>query len=165
MSAYYGISVLRARGGVSDRASARLPGLFKFAETGTVVCASIGSQRRVEVDGGVSAHRRSTPGAHEGVGYGHGQRGRRRLLERRRCLAALQHRPPPRPISLRLYPSSGKVKPYSTYQRTTHINPGKAVSYSRPGQACHDRVSLGSRRSQVTRAPSGRAQLEVLWRG
>ena len=68
MSAYYGISVLRARGGVSDRASARLPGLLKFAETGTVVCASIGSQRRVEVDGGVSAHRRSTPGAHKGVG-------------------------------------------------------------------------------------------------
>ena len=137
-----------------------LPGLLNFAETRSL---RLGSQRRV--NGGVSAHRRSTPGAHEGVGYGHGQRGRRRLLERRRCLAALQHRPPPRPISLRLYPSSGKVKPYSTYQRTTHINPGKAVSYSRPGQACHDRVSLGSRRSQVTRAPSGRAQLEVLWRG
>ena len=34
----------RAQGWGSDRASASLPGLLKFAETGTVVCASIGSQ-------------------------------------------------------------------------------------------------------------------------
>jgi hypothetical protein len=42
----------------------------------------LGAQRGV--DGGVRARRRSTPGAHEGGGYGHGQRGRGRLTEGRR---------------------------------------------------------------------------------